>query len=497
VADLVTFERKAVEELASLPTGQFDGVFSNFGVLNCVQNLSLLAVTLARLLKPGTPLVLCVMGRFCAWETAWYITHGNLRKAFRRLRGLSGEPKANLGAGPDFPVYYRSVGQIASGLQSGFDLQQSRGIGILAPPSCGNSIARKHPNLLRLAVAADKLVEGWPILRDLADHRLLVFRRSSCPPEGGNPSGTAPELRCPSCRNAAGALQSAGASCSTCGFRFEVRDGIVRALAGKRREFYAQFAAEYCAIRKAEGRGSEDAAYYRALPYRDLTGRNSGQWGIRARTYRYFEKRLLPRLEQGQALDILDLGAGTGWFSYRMAKKGHRPVAVDLLPDRLDGLGAARHFQSDLAQPFPCLEAEFDDLPFGNAQFDLAVFGASAHYSTDCFVTFAEALRCLRPSGALIIMDSPIYRLQEHGERMREERHRFFGEAYGFRSDSVPSREYLDDGLLRDLARALDIRWDRHRPWYGPSWHLRPLKARLTGGRPPSRFHILVGRRSA
>jgi len=36
-----------------------------------------------------------------------------------------------------------------------------------------------------------------------------------------------------------------------------------------------RFLEEYRQIRYAEGRGSDDAAYYRALPYRDLTGRNS------------------------------------------------------------------------------------------------------------------------------------------------------------------------------------------------------------------------------
>jgi SAM-dependent methyltransferase len=275
-----------------------------------------------------------------------------------------------------------------------------------------------------------------------------------------------------------------------------MKDGIVGALPSQRRAIYEQFASEYCTIRRAEGRGSEGAAFYRALPYRDLTGMNSSQWAHRARTYRYFEKRLLPRFERGRPLDILDLGAGTGWFSYRMAIRGHRPVAVDLLTDPLDGLGAARYLQTDLERLFPCMEAEFDNLPLCDAQFDLVVFNASAHYSTDYRVTFAEALRCLRRRGAIVIMDSPVYRLPEHGELMREERHRFFHKTHGFRSDSLPSREYLDEGLLCDLARDLHIRWDRHSPWYGWRWHLRPLVARMKKRRPPSRFHILVGRRA-
>ena len=41
------------------------------------------------------------------------------------------------------------------------------------------------------------------------------------------------------------------------------------------------FLEQYAVIRHAEGRGSSDSAYYRALPFRDLSGRNTSQWEIR------------------------------------------------------------------------------------------------------------------------------------------------------------------------------------------------------------------------
>jgi SAM-dependent methyltransferase len=281
--------------------------------------------------------------------------------------------------------------------------------------------------------------------------------------------------------------------CPSCDFQFENREGILCALPPQRRRAYARFLEEYLIIRKAEGRGSEDAACYLALPFHDLTGRNSEQWSMRGRTYRYFERRVLPQFEGDRALDILDLGAGTGWLSYRLAERKHRPVAVDILTDARDGLGAARHYRAELVQPFPLIAAEFDNLPFADAQFDLAVFNSSLHYSTDYSKTLNEAKRCLKPAGSVIVLDSPIYRLREHGERMREERHRYFEAKYGFRSDSIPSLEFLHDALLRDLTDGSHLRWKVHRPWYGWKWHMRPWKARLANARPPSRFHILVG----
>jgi ubiquinone/menaquinone biosynthesis C-methylase UbiE len=253
-----------------------------------------------------------------------------------------------------------------------------------------------------------------------------------------------------------------------------------------------RFLEDYRHIRHAEGRGSDDPAYYRALPYRDLTGRNSAMWQMRAKTWRYFEQAVLKPMERAayRPLDILDLGAGNGWMCYRLALRGHRPLAIDIFSDPRDGLRAARHYPVS----FPLIEAEFDRLPFPASRFDLAIYNASIHYSTDYEATLAEACRCLRPSGLVAILDSPVYRRPEHGERMASERHAEFLRRYGFRSDAVPSIEFLDEPTLRALARRLRLRWTVYRPWYGWRWHLRPLRAWLARRRPPSRFHILAGR---
>jgi len=272
-----------------------------------------------------------------------------------------------------------------------------------------------------------------------------------------------------------------------------LRDGILRALPAESVKRYRRFIEEYSAIRRSEGRGSEDPAYYLALPYKDLTGKNSGQWFIRGKSYRHFEQKILPALEKGKPLDVLDLGAGNGWMSYRLALRNHRPVAVDVLTDAFDGLGAARHYHEQLGCVFPLVEAEFDRLPFADAQFDLAVFNSSLHYSTNYQRTLMEARRCLRPSGRIVILDSPVYQRRDHGERMRQERHQEFEARFGFRSDSIPSIEFLHEALLDELADFLHVKWEVHKPWYGWNWHLRPWKARLSGRRPPSRFWILVG----
>lgn len=244
-----------------------------------------------------------------------------------------------------------------------------------------------------------------------------------------------------------------------------------------------QFLEDYGRIRSAEGRGSEESAYYRALPFADITGKNTDQWRIRARTFRYFIRRVLPH----QGSKVLDLGAGNCWLSYRLAEMGHQPAAVDIFSDSHDGLRAARHYPVS----FPLVEADFDRLPFTNSYFDLVIFNASLHYSADYARTLSEARRCLRPDGRVVILDSPVYRVREHGEQMRAERQTFFEQQHGFRSEALRSIEYLDEPMLDRLARDLRLTWRIHRPWYGLGWMLRPWKARIKGRRPPSRFWIL------
>ena len=262
------------------------------------------------------------------------------------------------------------------------------------------------------------------------------------------------------------------------------QDGILRALPPERLDYFEPFLADYTAIRNAEGRGSEHSAFYRALPFQDLTEKNKWQWQIRSRSYQYLVTRLLPPT----AIDIVDLGAGNCWLSYRLQQLGRNPVAVDLSTDSHDGLGAARHYP----KPFPLVQAEFDLLPFDDAQFDLVIFNASLHYSTDYHRSLYSAIRCLRPGGMIMVLDSPLYKLPEHGEQMRAEKHAQFQAQYGFRSDSLQAKEYLHEMLLAELSHDLHLRWTIHQPWYGWKWHLRPWRARVKGQRPPSRFCILV-----
>jgi len=292
-------------------------------------------------------------------------------------------------------------------------------------------------------------------------------------------------LQCPRCRTNIDGLE-----CPKCAFHMQVSDGIIYALLPLRLQYFSQFIKDYERIRAAEGRGSQSEEYYLKLPYQDMTGRNSRQWEIRARSYDFLVRHVLkPGMGYGK---ILDLGAGNCWMSFRLALAGYQPFAVDLLVNKYDGLAAASPYEERLSNRLPRFQAELTRLPFQDEQFDVVIFNASFHYSEDYLATLSEALRCLKCGGRVIISDTPWYAREESGRQMVADRQAAFLQRFNTASNSVTSLEYLTDERLRMLEEKLSIRWSVHAPWYGFKWFMRPWLAWLRKHREPSRFRIYV-----
>jgi hypothetical protein len=167
----------AGEVIALREQGPFEGAFSNFGALNCVENLRSLASDLATLLRPGSPLLLCLMGSCCAWEIAWYLAQGKPGKAIRRLRRTG--VTAQLTDGATVHVRYPSVRSLARAFSPEFHLKSVKGIGVAVPPSYVERWVARFPRLFELSVRADALLGDCPGIRVFADHVLLKFERGA------------------------------------------------------------------------------------------------------------------------------------------------------------------------------------------------------------------------------------------------------------------------------------------------------------------------------
>ena len=299
---------------------------------------------------------------------------------------------------------------------------------------------------------------------------------------------------CPRCQTTLERVTPGRFTCPRDGLEFWNVDGIWRFLLPESEAHYTRFIADYESVRRSEGRGSTSAKYYRALPFKDLSGHHKSDWRIRARSYKVLVNNVLTGIQNPleRSLKILDLGAGNGWLSNRLAAQGDRVIAVDLLVNEQDGLGAWKQYEHS----FTPVQAEFNHLPVMDRFADAVIFNASLHYSENYATTLKEAIRVLSRDGRIVIMDSPVYRRSTSGEKMVQEREGQFKTKYGFASDNLQSENYLTYERLKQLAQELHLTWKFITPFYGLRWMLRPLVSVLLRRREPAKFHLIVGRKT-
>lgn len=175
----------AIEEIARLRSGPLlSGVrliFSDFGGLNCLSPdaLQKLAIDLPFLMPSGGTFVAVVMGRFCWWETLYFLLKGKPREAFRRLR--KGPVNARLDEKTTVPTWYYSPAEFRRSMaQKQILVVSVHPVGFWLPPSYLNPFFEKHPRLLRfLNTLEKKFTPSW--VAPLADHFFICFKPAPKP----------------------------------------------------------------------------------------------------------------------------------------------------------------------------------------------------------------------------------------------------------------------------------------------------------------------------
>jgi SAM-dependent methyltransferase len=128
--------------------------------------------------------------------------------------------------------------------------------------------------------------------------------------------------------------------------------------------------------------------------------RASQKWAAEEITWGVFGIREdgLGSLGDVDGLDVVELGCGTAYVSAWLAKRGARPVGVDVTPAQL---ATARRCQQETGIEFPLVEASAEDVPLPSESFDLAVSEYGASIWCDPHRWIPEAHRLLRPGGRL------------------------------------------------------------------------------------------------
>jgi SAM-dependent methyltransferase len=150
--------------------GPFDYIFSNFGGLNCIDDLTLVTRHLPRLLKPDGYVTFVIMPVICGWELL--STFKGSPVGFRRLKK---EALARID-NEYFPTWYHSFKEIRKAFGESFTLTGSEGLAAVSPPPYRADFPLKHPRLYKFLRSTDKLLNrSFPFNR-WADHIITTFR---------------------------------------------------------------------------------------------------------------------------------------------------------------------------------------------------------------------------------------------------------------------------------------------------------------------------------
>ena len=176
MANRVEVLHVGIHEIDRLAPVQFDAAYSNFGPLNCVDDLAAAARLIADRLRPGGAFVASVIGRVCPWEMALYLARGRWWRAAIRFRR---EPvPVPLEGRTVWTRYYTPAGFERIFAAAGFTLASLRTLGLFVPPPYLEAFAGRHPHLVSALERVEDRVGGWPGIRACGDHFLIVLRKA-------------------------------------------------------------------------------------------------------------------------------------------------------------------------------------------------------------------------------------------------------------------------------------------------------------------------------
>jgi ubiquinone/menaquinone biosynthesis C-methylase UbiE len=159
--------------LENIQGRKFDYVFSDFGGLNCTDNLEKVLHDIDRLLKPGGYFSLVIMPVVCPWEMLT-IFKGYFKTAFRRFK-INGT-SANV-EGVTFQCYYYNPSYITKRLKSNFQLISLKGLSISVPPPYIEHFIERHPKLFATLEKIENSICDKTPFNSWGDHYIITMQK--------------------------------------------------------------------------------------------------------------------------------------------------------------------------------------------------------------------------------------------------------------------------------------------------------------------------------
>jgi SAM-dependent methyltransferase len=152
----------------------FDGAYSNLGALNCLPDLRPVSLECSRLVKAGGRLVFTVIGRWCPWEIAHYACRADWARISVRFGRRMMPVRMN---GHTVWTRYWTPMELYRTFAQEFALVHCRALCLFAPPPYMTWLRDRHCAWFERLWRWDRRVGGWPLLRNLGDHFLIVMAR--------------------------------------------------------------------------------------------------------------------------------------------------------------------------------------------------------------------------------------------------------------------------------------------------------------------------------
>ncbi len=170
----LTFQKLNFNELNKLENKKFDLVISNFGGLNCANDLPELSKNISNLLKDGGYFISTVMPRFSLWEFL-LLFKGEFKRSLRRLK--KNRIEANVGD-EKISVGYYSPSNYYNYFKNNFKFIKINALCVFSPPPTAAYWYNIHPKLYKALFKIDSLLENNFLFSFLGDYYIMVLQKA-------------------------------------------------------------------------------------------------------------------------------------------------------------------------------------------------------------------------------------------------------------------------------------------------------------------------------
>ncbi|MEJ5262207.1 MAG: class I SAM-dependent methyltransferase [Ignavibacterium sp.] len=162
-------------EFDKLNGEKFDFIFSNFGGLNCINDLTAVTRHFPNLLNENGKVCLVIMPPVCPWEVLQVIKF-NFKFAFRRFSRFGADANVE---GVSIKTYYFSHNKIKSALGSKFKIIYKQGLAVFTPIPQMENFIKKYPHLVKLLQKLDEMFSKLFPFNLVGDHLIIIAEYNS------------------------------------------------------------------------------------------------------------------------------------------------------------------------------------------------------------------------------------------------------------------------------------------------------------------------------